>query len=108
MRLHPTSAGGLDRDLVIYSNDDGIIEAVLSAAVRADLASWPARPSETQISDIRVHDDKLLYAVTGTLGEYEEYQLLFGTACRLCDAVTAAASEFQGLNREADVPRQEE
>ena len=34
--------------------------------------------------------DLKIYAVTGTLGEYGEYQLLLETACRFYDAVTNA------------------
>ena len=39
------------------------------------------------LDNVRNYDDKLIYAVTGTLGEYGEYQLLLETACRFYDAV---------------------
>ncbi len=97
--LHRISAGELDRALVISADDDRMMEAVLSDTVRSDLASWSTRPAGTRISDIRAYDDKLLYAVTGTLGEYQEYQLLFDTACRFGDAVRAAANRFHDASR---------
>jgi hypothetical protein len=65
---------------------------VLSDRVRADLLSW-AKQKENRISDIRNYDNKMIFAVTGTLKNHEEYELLLDTACRFYDAVTNVVSE---------------
>ncbi len=85
--------GRLDERLAIYTNDAGRMEAVLSERVQVDLLSWAAQEKENRIEDVRNYDDKLIYAVTGTLGEYGEYQLLLETACRFYDAVANVLSD---------------
>jgi len=82
--------GRLDERLAIYTNDARRMEAVLAERVQVDLLSWAEQEKENRIEDVRNYDDKLIYAVTGTLGEYGEYQLLLETACRFYDAVTNA------------------
>jgi hypothetical protein len=88
-----TRAGELDARLAIYTNDERWMEAVLSDRVQADLVAWAEQKSENRINDVRNYDDKLIYAVTGTLDSYEEYKLLLGTACRFYDAVTDVVSK---------------
>jgi hypothetical protein len=87
-----TQVDELDQRLVIYTNNEPVMEAVLSDRVRADLLSW-AKQKENRISDIRNYDNKMIFAVTGTLKNHEEYELLLDTACRFYDAVTNVVSE---------------
>lgn len=82
-----TAVGTLNKRLAIYANDEQLMEVVLSDRIQADLLSWAAQKAENRISDIRNYDDKLIYAVTGTLDNYQEYKLLIDTACRFYDAV---------------------
>jgi hypothetical protein len=82
-----TAVGKLKKRLAIYTNDDRLMEAVLSERVQADLLFWADGKRENRISDIRNYDDKLIYAVTGTLNNYEEFKLLLGSACRFFDVV---------------------
>jgi hypothetical protein len=77
----------------IYTNNDPLMKAVLSDRIQADLLSWAEQKTENRISDIRNYDDKLIFAVTGTLKKYEEYTLLLDTACRFYDAVTNVVSD---------------
>ena len=78
----------LDKRLAIYTNEERLMEVVLSDRIQADLLSWAGQQAQNRISDIRNYDDKLIYAVTGTLDNYQEYKLLLDTACRFYDAVT--------------------
>ncbi len=82
-----TEVGKLKKHLAIYTNDDRLMEAVLSERIQADLLFWADRKTENRISDIRNYEDKLIYAVTGTLNNYEEFKLLLGSACRYFDVV---------------------
>ena len=82
-----TEVGKLKKHLAIYTNDDRLMEAVLSERIQADLLFWADRKTENRISDIRNYEDKLIYAVTGTLNNYEEFKLLLGSACRFFDVV---------------------
>ncbi len=82
----------LSERLVIYTNDERRMTAVLSERVQVDLGSWADQEKENRVADVRNYDDKLIFAVTGTLSEYGEYQLLLETACRFFDAVTNAVS----------------
>ncbi len=88
-----TPAGKLDQRLVIYTNDERWMQAVLSDRIRADLLRWADQKRENRINDIRNYEDKLIYAVTGTLDNYEETKLLLDTACRFYDAVTDVVSK---------------
>ncbi len=87
-----TEVGKLKKHLAIYTNDDRLREAVLSERIQADLLFWADGNRENRISDIRNYDDKLIYAVTGTLNNYEDYKLLLGSACRFFDVVNNLAS----------------
>ncbi len=82
-----TEVGKLKNRLAIYTNDDRLMEAVLSESVQADLLFWADGKRENRISDIRNYEDKMIYAVTGTLNNYEEFKLLLGSACRFFDVV---------------------
>ncbi len=82
-----TEVGKLKKRLAIYTNDDPLMEAVLSESVQADLLFWADGKRENRISDIRNYDDKLIYAVTGTLNNYEEFKLLLNSACGFFDVV---------------------
>ena len=88
-----TLADKLDKHLASYTNNDPLMKAVLSDRIQADLLSWAEQKTENRISDIRNYDDKLIFAVTGTLKKYEEYTLLLDTACRFYDAVTNVVSD---------------
>jgi len=77
--------GKLKKHLAIYTNDDRLMEVVLSERIQADLLFWADRKIENRISDIRNYDDKLIYAVTGELNNYEEFKLLLDSACRFFD-----------------------
>ena len=87
-----TEVGKLKKRLVIYTNDERLMEAVLSERIQADLLFWADGERENRISDIRNYDDKLIYAVTGTLNNYEEFKLLLDSACRFFDVVNNVVS----------------
>ena len=89
----PTGVDELDKRLVIYTTDEPLMEAVLSDGIQTDLLSWAEQETENRINDIRNYDDNLIFAVTGTLKNYEEYKLLLDTACRFHDAVANAVSK---------------
>ena len=77
--------GKLTEHLTIYTSDDRLMEDVLSEPIQADLLYWVSGHRENRVSDIRNYDDKLLYAVTGTLQTHEEFKVLLGSACRFYD-----------------------
>jgi hypothetical protein len=83
-----TNVDKLDKRLAIYTNNQPLMKAVLSDPIQADLLSWATHKTNNRISDIRNYDDNLIFAVTGTLKNYEEFKLLLDTACRFYDAVT--------------------
>jgi hypothetical protein len=84
-----TGVDKIDRRLAIYTNNDSLMKSVLSERIQADLLSWAEQKTVNRISDIRNHDDNLIFAVTGTLKQYEEYKFFLDTACRFYDAVTS-------------------
>jgi hypothetical protein len=87
-----TGVDKLDKRLAIYTNNDSLMKSVLSERIQADLLSWAEQKTVNRINDIRNYDDNLIFAVTGTLKNYEEYKLLLDTACRFYDAVTNVVS----------------
>ena len=87
-----TEVGKLTKRLVIYTNNDLLMEAVLSERIQVDLLFWADGNKENRISDIRNYDDKLIYAVTGTLNNSEEFKLLLDSACRFFDVVNNVVS----------------
>jgi hypothetical protein len=89
-----TAVDKLDKRLAIYTNNDPLMKAVLSDRIQADLLSWAEQKSDNRINDIRNYDDNLLFAVSGTLNNYEEYKLLLDSACRFYDAVTNVVSNY--------------
>lgn len=93
----PTGVDRLDKCLSIYSNNEPLLKAILSARIQADLLLWAERKTDNRISDIRNDDDNLIFAVTGDLENYEEYKLLLNTACRFFDAVTKVASNHSNV-----------
>jgi len=93
-----TEVGKLKTRLVIYTNDDRLMEAVLSERIQADLLFWAGGERENRISDIRNYDDKLIFAVTGTLNNYEEFKVLLDSACRFFDVVNSLASDSSRLS----------
>ena len=94
-----TGVDKLDKCLAIYTNNDPWMKSVLSEPIQEDLLSWAGQKKGNQINDIRNYDDNLIFAVTGTLKNYEEYKLLLDTACRFYDAVTNVVSNSpKGLN----------
>ena len=82
----------LDKRLAIYTNNEPVMKAVLSNRILADLLLWTEHKKYNRINDIRNYDNNLIFAVTGTLKDYDEYKLLLDTACRFHDAVTVALS----------------
>ncbi len=74
--------GRLKNRLAIYTNDDRRMKAVLSERIQADLLFWAEGERVNRINDIRNYDDKLIYAVTGTLTDHEELKLLLDSAYR--------------------------
>ena len=93
----PTGVDRLDKRLSIYSNNEPLLKAILSARIQAELLLWAERKTDNRISDIRNYDDNLIFAVTGDLENYEEYKLLLNTACRFFDAVTKVASNHSNV-----------
>jgi hypothetical protein len=89
-----TAIEKLDKRLDIYTNNDSLMKELLSDRIQADLLSWSEQKTVNRINDIRNYDDKLIFAVTGTLKNYEEYKLLLDTACRFYDAVTNVLSNY--------------
>lgn len=94
-----TGRSKLKKHLAIYTNDNRLMEAVLSERIQADLLFWADGKRENRISDIRNYDDKLIYAVTGTLNNYEEFKLLLGSACRFFDVVNDVVSDSSGVSK---------
>lgn len=84
-----TGVDKLDKRLAIYTNSDSLMKSVLSEPIQANLLSWAEQKTVNRISDIRNYDDNLIFAVTGTLKQYEEYKFFLDTACRFYDAVTS-------------------
>ena len=84
-----TGVDKLDKRLAIYTNNDSLMKSVLSGPIQANLLSWVEQKTVNRISDIRNYDDNLIFAVTGTLKQYEEYKFFLDTACRFYDAVTS-------------------
>jgi hypothetical protein len=95
-----TGVGKLDKRLAIYTNNDLLMKAVLSDRIQADLLSWAEQKTANRINDIRNYDDNLIFAVTGTLKNYEEHKLLLDTACRFYDAVTNEVSNYAKVPNE--------
>jgi len=90
----PMSTGEktFDNYLVIYTNNEQLMETVLSDHIQADLLLWAKQKPVNRICDIRNSDGNLMFAVTGDLKSYAEYKLLLESAFRFYDAVTAAMS----------------
>ncbi len=93
-----TEVGKLKDRLVIYTNDNRRMVAILSERIQEDLQFWAHGKKENRISDIRNYDDKLLYAVTGTLDNYEELKLLIRSACNFFDSVNNMISNPSASN----------
>ena len=89
----PTRVDKLDKRLSIYSNNEPLLKATLSARIQADLLLWAEQKTDNRVSDIRNYDDNLIFAVAGDLESYEEYKLLLDTACRFFDEVTKVVSK---------------
>ena len=98
----PTGVDKLDKRLSIYSNNEPLLKATLSARIQADLLLWAEQKTDNRVSDIRNYDDNLIFAVAGDLESYEEYKLLLDTACRFFDAVTKVVSKH---SNETDLKR---
>lgn len=81
-----------DNYLVIYTNNEQLMETVLSDHIQADLLLWAKQKPVNRICDIRNSDGNLMFAVTGDLKSYAEYKLLLESACRFYDAVTGVMS----------------
>ena len=89
-------ASGIDRfkdRLSIYTNNDRLMKTVLTERIQTDLLFWADGEKSNRISDVRNYDNKLIYAVTGTLKNHKEFMLLISSACTFFDAVK---------NKEAD------
>lgn len=78
----------LDKLLVIYTNNEQLMDTVLSNRIQMDLLSWAKQKPVNRIADIRNYNGNLIFAVAGDLKSYEEYKLLLDTACRFYDSVT--------------------
>lgn len=87
----------LDKRLSIYTNNEPVLKAVLSDRIQADLLIWAEQKPNNRINDIRNYDDSLIFAVTGTLKNHEEYKLLLDTACRFYDAVTNVVPNYSKI-----------
>ena len=90
----------LHKRLSISTNNVPLMEVVLSDPIQADLLSWAEQKSDNRINDIRNYEDNLIFAVTGTLKNYEEYKLLLDTACRFYDAVTNVLSNYSKVQND--------
>ena len=93
----PTGVEKLYKSLSIYSNNEPLLKATLSARIQADLLLWAEQKTDNRVSDIRNYDDNLIFAVAGDLESYEEYKLFLDTACRFFDAVTKAVSKHSNV-----------
>ena len=83
----PIGLDKLDKRLAIYTNNETLMKAVLSDHIQTDLLTWSEQKTDNQINDIRIYDNNLIFAVTGSLKNYEDYKFLIDTACRFYDAV---------------------
>ena len=70
-----TGVDKLDERLSIYTNNEPLLKAILSDRIQADILSWTEQKRENKIIDIRNYDENLIFAVTGTLKNYEDYKL---------------------------------
>ena len=89
-----TGVDRLDKRLVIYTNNNSLMEAILSDSIQAELLFWAEQKTENRISDIRNYDDNLIFAVRDTLKNYEEYTLFLDSACRFHDALSQELSNY--------------
>jgi len=83
----------------IRTNDDGLMQTLLSDHIQDDLLCWAERKTNW-LSDVRTYDDKLIYAVTGMPGDYDEFRLLLDTACRFVDAVVRVCPKGAGASND--------
>jgi hypothetical protein len=83
----------LKHRLSIYTNNDRLMETVLSERIQKDLLFWAEGEKLNRISDIRNYDDKLIYAVTGSLNTHNEFKFLIDSACRFYDGVSGSRAD---------------
>lgn len=96
VRLKKPFSNGNDRlsgRLSIYTNNDRLMKAVLTERIQTDLLFWAEGEKSNRISDIRNYDDKLIYSVSETLHDHNEFKLLIDSACRFLDEVKKLETE---------------
>jgi hypothetical protein len=76
----------LDKSLVIYTNDEDALGALLSERVQQALLGWVTK-NRNRIQDIRIHDKKLIFCVDGILSDTADFRQLIDGACLLYDAL---------------------
>lgn len=69
------------------------MESILSEHIQTDLLFWAEGEGSNLISDIRNYDNKMIYAVTGTLKNHKEFKLFISKACTFFDAVKNKAAD---------------
>jgi len=91
---HPAGAelGKLKEWFDIKTNDDELMQAILDPSIQGDLLAW-SEGGMNRIADVRNYDGKLIYAVTGKLGDYEAFRLLLDSAGRFVDHFTSVMAK---------------
>jgi hypothetical protein len=77
----------LDQYLSVSANAHGTLIAVLTDEIKSDLLTWAQEKPRNKISDIRNYDDRLIFCVDGTLGDYSEYVRLIKSATDFHDCL---------------------
>ena len=81
----------LDKSLVIYTNDEDALGALLSERVQQAILGWVTK-NRNRIQDIRIHDKKLIFCVDGILSDTADLRQLIDGACLFYDALAERSS----------------
>ncbi len=86
-----TGHSPLDKFLVIYTNDEEVLGALLSERVQQAILGWVTK-NRNRIQDIRIHDNKLIFCVDGILSDTADLRQLIDGACILYDALAESTN----------------
>jgi len=81
----------LDKSLVIYTNDEDALGALLSERVQQAILGWVTK-NRNRIQDIRIHDNQLIFCVDGILSDTADFRQLIDGACLLYDALAESTN----------------
>jgi hypothetical protein len=86
-----TGHSPLDKSLVIYTNDEEVLGALLSERVQQAILGWVTK-NRNRIQDIRNHDKKLIFCVDGILSDTADLRQLIDGACLVYDALAESTN----------------